>query len=334
MNIMLWWGDEAPIPEAFAQRCADLGASGVRYTGHVYTVNPAPGQLNWSVWDESIDMLRKHGLDVYLDPTWFPAHWSGGQPAYMRFELGCARFVPGTTSGALEYAADRDYCTTNIPHLDTAVVESFAAAAAEHFRGRVKWYGIGNEPDIELFWPPTHLNGLLQDWRPSATRAALEMSQPWAKGVRSVIPDAILVGPECATVGFLHTMLEVEQASGERWYDVVSFHDYAFDGTFPQDAIRRLDNEFVPALADVLDGRPMRIGEVGMEHGEPPSCMPPYLNYVHGRGVVDAVTVGYNIWKSGPGVPAWEPSADFTDLQRTIRMIKLIDGGRVRAVRA
>lgn len=332
MQVLLWWGDEAPVPEVFASRCADLGVTGVRFTGHVYTVNPSPGVYDWSVWDRSIDTMRNHGLDVYLNPTWFPAHWSGGKPAYMRFELGCSKWDPDPSHpGGIVYADDRDYCTTDIPHIDTAVVEDFAAAAAEHTKGRVKWYGLGNEPDIRIFFPPSHLNESLRDWEPSARRAALEMSRPWAKGVRSSISDAILVGPECASVGYLHTMLEVERELGERWYDIVSFHDYAFDGSFPADSIRRLDNEFVPALADILGGRPLRIGEVGMEHGESPSLMPGYLHYVHGRGVVDAVTVGYNIWKSSA---TWEPNDHFTELQQTIKVINSIDSGRHRAVHA
>jgi beta-glucosidase/6-phospho-beta-glucosidase/beta-galactosidase len=110
-------------------RVIDLRVDCVRYGVPWQLANPAPGRFDFALADDSFGRLLAGGVDPIVDLVHY------GTPAWL--ERG---FV------------DPDY---------PARVAEYAAALAERFRGRIRWYTPLNEPRITAWycgrlgwWPP------------------------------------------------------------------------------------------------------------------------------------------------------------------------------------
>jgi hypothetical protein len=122
-------------------------------------------------------------------------------------------------------------------------VEAFArwaAAAAEHFRGKNIIWEIWNEPNI-FFWSPK------PDVKQYTTLAIAT-----AKAIREKVPDALIIGPATSEVPL--TFLESFFSSGVLTYlDAVSVHPYRNYSKSPETAatdyreLRKLIERYAPA---------------------------------------------------------------------------------------
>lgn len=92
---------------------------------------------------------------------------------------------------------------------------AYVRALAAHFRGRVDHWEVWNEPNIPQFWHPRKPSG----------RDYAELVRISADAVRSVIPDAIVIGGAMSKLdpGFLEESLRAGMAGD---IDVFSFHPY------------------------------------------------------------------------------------------------------------
>lgn len=157
---------------------------------------PRKGDYDWSEYDTFTTELERHGLRPYYI-------FDYSNPLYEEF-VTCTNPVTHHLENALSSPRHPE---------SIAAFALWAAAAAEHFRGRGVVWEIWNEPNIS-FWKP----------RPDVTQyAALALAT--ARAVRAADPGACIVGP--TTSGFDWKFLETVFKSGLLEYlDGVSVHPY------------------------------------------------------------------------------------------------------------
>ncbi|MFN7987801.1 MAG: NBR1-Ig-like domain-containing protein [Thermoanaerobaculia bacterium] len=156
------------------------------------SVEPSRGKRDWALYDEIVREARARGVEVYAS--------LGGTPAW-------------ATDGPAGSGVPRD----------VADWRAFVSESARRYRGRVKAWGVWNEPNLSGFWAGTRAQYLDLLLRPAAEE------------IRKADPDALVCGPELAHL----------TSGGASWYDwllesmrrardvidVVTHHVYDRDGS-------------------------------------------------------------------------------------------------------
>ncbi len=92
-------------------------------------IEPEPGRHNWAKYDRMVDLYRDRGLQVIARLDW-PPPWVEPVP-----------WLPPDLRGRV-----------NAPPADNADFARYVAATVRHFRGRVRFYQIWNEPNLIAEW--------------------------------------------------------------------------------------------------------------------------------------------------------------------------------------
>jgi hypothetical protein len=153
------------------------------------------GQYEFGPFDSTIDALRQHGKSIILGLAYgHPDHSDG--PANPVFAL-----PPRTPEQRAAYGR-------------------FVQAVAKRYHGSDIVYEIWNEPNLDLFWPPTF-----------DAKAYGELLDMAARAIRDVEPDATIIPAGLANENnpaqFLHTLAS---AGALRDINGISFHPYRQDG--------------------------------------------------------------------------------------------------------
>jgi hypothetical protein len=176
----------------------EAGARWVRRDIAWHRVESEVGTFDFTRADAVVDTELSAGVEVL-------AVLDYGHPAYADGANGDSTFPPDDASDFGRYAA----------------------AVAEHFRGRVSAYEIWNEPNFFLFWKP----------EPSP-EAYAELAQEAADRIRAADPDATIVlggslgnwdtlSYEGQPWGFLEAVLAARPDLLER-VDALAFHPYTW----------------------------------------------------------------------------------------------------------
>jgi len=252
------WESFAAAPRDGMQKLAGMGFSFVRLWVFWDSTHPAANLLDWSKVDADVAAIRGAGMKVFANLLWAPPHAAGGKKTYLPYTRGCSAWNdPLDGSKGIRFASEHDFCTTPA-HIDPDVVRTFGAALATRHGDDISWYAAWNEPGGDLYWP-----AIRSDTRQVAIARLLdEVTIPFTEGVRSVVPGAQFVGPEADGDGVLDEALKQEADRGLKLFDAITFHPYSW-GTFPDDSFKRIENEFMPAIAPHRHGRPVWYSEVG-----------------------------------------------------------------------
>jgi hypothetical protein len=92
-------------------------------------IEPRPGKYNFAKYDRLVDLYRSHGLEVIARLDW-PPEW-----------VKPASWVPEALRGHI-----------NAPPANNANYAAFVAETVRHFRGRVRFFQIWNEPNLLAEW--------------------------------------------------------------------------------------------------------------------------------------------------------------------------------------
>ena len=209
--------------------------------------------------EPDLDMIKAAGFKfIRMDFAWTSIEtgkghydWSGYEQLLANLERRGLRalFILDYSHHLYEETVTSPNPLTNVPQRSTASPQHpesiaafarWAAAAADHFRGRHILWEIWNEPNGS-FWAP----------KPDAAQyAALALAT--AKAVREADPHATIIGP--ASSGFPWEFLETFLRSGVLEYlDAVSVHPYRDSHRPPETAaadyekLRQLIDRFAPA---------------------------------------------------------------------------------------
>ncbi|HOW71311.1 MAG TPA: beta-galactosidase [Phycisphaerae bacterium] len=119
MGVYLYrWGGNPEAIENMNRVAALAQRAGVKWTREEFQwhrIEPRQGKLDWSFYDQVVDIHRRHGIQVYG----LLAYWSGWTK-------------PNTPEGIRDYA-------------------NWARQVVRHYKDRVKHWEIWNEPNI-FFW--------------------------------------------------------------------------------------------------------------------------------------------------------------------------------------
>jgi hypothetical protein len=168
-----------------------------------------PGSFQWDKYDDIVNLYRAHGMEVIarLD---FPPSWV--EPA--------------------EWVPEAIQQTANFPPADVDDFARFVGATVAHFRGRVRFYQIWNEPNLVTEWgynpshpvSPAEYTALLRaaaEAARAADPAAVILSAPLAYNV-----EAIDLGGNLSDLDFLRGMYEAGAADA---FDILSANAFGMD---------------------------------------------------------------------------------------------------------
>ena len=193
------------------------------------------GEYDWSAYDELLRNLDRHGLRAILILDYSHPLYEGKVTA-----INPMTNLPHETIGAPRSPDS------------IAAFARWAAAGAEHFRGRHVLWEIWNEPNIE-FWSPE-----------PEVKQYTALALATAKSIRAADPQATIIGPASSELPweFLETFLR----SGILEYlDAVSVHPYRKPERPPESAtedfrkLRGLVDQFAPRGRNI----PILSGEWG-----------------------------------------------------------------------
>lgn len=161
--------------------------------------------------------------------------------------------IDGTPIGPMNhpFTPEKPYCVLpNVPHLDKEQMFDWGRALAQHFVELAKRFNFNvndllwsfwNEIGGPQFWPPVQS----PPYEDAYDRFVLEAWIPFVRGVRSVLPRAVFVGPDADFPGTLHFFLDAVKRADARYLpNEVSGHLYAQGGEpFPLGTINELTRE-------------------------------------------------------------------------------------------
>lgn len=192
----------------------DFGWQGIERTNGIY---------NWTAYDELTNNLEKRGLSaIYI--------------------LDYSNSLYEEVVVSKNPLTGKEQSATASPQHPESVAAfaRWAAAAAEHFKGRNIIWEIWNEPNIS-FWKP----------KPDVAQYT-ELAIATCKAIKAIVPDAVIIGPTTSEVPMPY--LESFLASGILEYlDAVSIHPYRNYSKSPETAItdytklRELIDRYAPA---------------------------------------------------------------------------------------
>lgn len=172
-------------------------------------IEPVGGQSSWAKFDQIVDLYRENGLQVIARLDWTPA-WA--RPDDTRAEMPPSRL--------------EDY-------------GDFVYAFVDHFRGRVQYIQIWNEPNIYPEWGEQAVD-------PVGYTQMLKIAYERAKEADPNI--TVLSAPLASTLGELHpepgkwrSMPDLDyleamyQAGASQYFDILSANAFGFDLP-PEDA--------------------------------------------------------------------------------------------------
>lgn len=155
------WSQEKTVREA--------RAAGIRWAKQMipwYDVEPDRGDFRWDKYDRIVDLYRASGMEVIarLDfpPAWVePAPWADGGK----------RGPPD-----------------NVPPADFALYANYVAKVVDHFRGRVGFFQIWNEPNLTYEW----------GYGKADPPAYARLLAAAAEAARAVDPDVVILSAPLA----------------------------------------------------------------------------------------------------------------------------------------
>ncbi|MHB8897977.1 MAG: cellulase family glycosylhydrolase [Thermoguttaceae bacterium] len=201
---------------------------------NIHFTDPRPGEMQ---------MLAEGGFRwVRMDFTWAGTEREKGRYDFSAYD----RLLTALEPHRIRALFILDY-SNSLYEMERSVTTEegrqayarWAAAAAEHFRGRGVLWEIWNEPNIAGFWKPAPN---VEDYAPMALAAA--------RAIRNATPGEAIIGPATSTID-LEFLEGCFKAGLLQWWDAVSVHPYR--QSTPESAaveyhrLRRLIARYAPA---------------------------------------------------------------------------------------
>ncbi len=213
---------------------------------NIHFTDPRPGEMQ---------MLAEGGFRwVRMDLTWAGTEREKGRYDFSAYD----RLLTALEPHQIRALFILDYSNSLYEKERSVTTEEgrlayarWAAAAAEHFRGRGILWEIWNEPNISGFWKPAPN---VDDYAAMALAAA--------RAIRTAAPGEAIIGPATSTID-LEFLEGCFKAGLLQWWDAVSVHPYRRSA--PESAaveyhrLRRLIAQYAPAGRSI----PILSGEWG-----------------------------------------------------------------------
>jgi hypothetical protein len=162
------------------------------------------GQWHWEILDREVDLAEKHHVDLLMTMGDTPA-WASARPNEGRR----GRFQE--KGGAAEPKDMQDW-------------RNYVRALATRYRGRIHYYEIWNEPNLENFFSGT-------------PEKMLELAREAYTTLKQVDPTIQVVSPSAVGPTGLTWLEEYLQLGGGKYADIIGYHFYVHRRP-PEDMLR------------------------------------------------------------------------------------------------
>ncbi len=189
-------------PERLAHTLADLESKGIRWVRFTLpwdAIEPARGEFNWAAWDAVFAELAKH-------PALIPVVALNGAPDWAR--------------------AAADAGNPQAPPHERADFGAFAAAVAQRYGDRLRYYQVWHEPNIAPHWgardaEPAGYLGLLRE-------AAVRIRAADADAqivLAALAPTTESGGANLSDIAYLDALYGL---GARAWFDLAAAQPYGF----------------------------------------------------------------------------------------------------------
>jgi hypothetical protein len=210
-----------------------------------------------ALMDSYVNQLNQAGIDVIGTLSGAPC-WASSDP------------VKNCTAADYNYTYDRTYPPQNMTDF-----AAFARDVAAHFKGRVKYWEIWNEPNYAAFWKNPSAGGYLAMLQ--AAYPAIKASDPSALVVGGAV--APLVDQPALGIEFFNFLNALYAEGANAYFDRLSVHLYAngeqptyFNSMWPEVGFSQVMPKVRQAMLLGGDSRPLLITETGYTTVNPITC--------------------------------------------------------------
>ena len=213
--------------QAPADVVASLGAGWAREDFQFSRIEPEPGTFDWNWHDRMVDLLNARGIQIIGLLNAPSPGWATGQS-------GNSFFPP-----------------------DPQKFAEFAQAVVAHYRGRVNYWQVWNEPDNKNYWRP--------EPDVAAYATLLKAAYP---AIKSGDPNAqVLSGSVVSPQPAASFLRQLHDNGAWDSFDIISLHPYT-DPRGPEEGqIGIAGIGTVRGLADTLGSKPIWATEFGWSTG-------------------------------------------------------------------
>jgi len=166
-----------------------MGVNWVRFDVTWAAIEQSKGSYNWTNYDYDVNAVLSRGMKPLAILTQY------GLPSWERIDSSNWLSTPNNMG---------DF-------------QTFANTFAQHYKGKIKLYEIGNEPNISQFWP----NG------PDA-HAYTQFLQAGYKGVKAADSSAKVISGGLANISAVNFLQGMYNAGAKGYFDYVGFHPYSY----------------------------------------------------------------------------------------------------------
>jgi hypothetical protein len=213
-------------------------------------VEPEKGRFTFAEADHQIDRPLRHGLDVLAMLPFPSSHWSSSAPDDYDLSGG--------------YMSRREHVA--YAARDVAEFESYVGRTVSHYRGRVTWWQVFNEPVFTTYSLPRNFGYDAADYA--------GWTKAFARAARKAMPGCkILAGMGALSDGqILSDWEQFLAAGGSEDVDAIDIHHYP--RIRPPEYMEALLAK-LNALMDKHGGRkPLWLTEYGYYADDEPSAVP------------------------------------------------------------
>ncbi len=207
----------------------EMGVAHTRFDFEQGVLNPAEGVWNFSLFDHIVERAKAHGIDVIaMLPQWAAPEWQRKQTGKDYMDL---------------IQSPEDYA-------------NYVAKVVEHFKGKINYYEIGNEPDLPGFWRSTE--------GPNVETYTQYLKAAYKKA-KEIDSDAVIISGG-VTPEHVEEWLKGMYANGAKdYFDAFGYHPYSQ----PNGPAERFAG--VKVLQEIMrqngDNKPIIATEVGWPTG-------------------------------------------------------------------
>ena len=263
---------DSELKEKITRAATMIGAESMRGTSDWRKLEPKQGQYNWKGEDEMVALAEKYGAETQYLIAYGGAPWTKS-PATR------ARIIADGVD------PDKDWPQAQYP----PTIESWrgwSRALAEHYKGRIHYYEVWNEPDLGFF------RGTAEQY--------LEMLKGSYQEIKAVDPSATVMTGGFGNIDHSEhkpAVLDITLTQGKPYFDLLAYHRH---GTFSM-LQKEVDDQLIPMMKKAGVTQPLYFNEtaMGREYAreyEQAIELPKRLAYAWSRGAT-----GYHyftVWNS------------------------------------
>ena len=221
----------ADLKERVVRAATIVGAESIRGDSDWMGVQPKAGEWHWERTDATLALLARHGAELQNLVAYGGHEWTKS----------------ADTLRLIREAKDQKMQWRYPPRLDAW--RPWVRAQAERYRGKVRYYEIWNEPDIQFF------QGTPQQY--------LELLKAGYEEIKAADPDALVMTGGFASLdhhGHNRELLELVLHDGRPFFDLHAHHRHGSFAMLQQ----QVDEQLVPLRQKFGVTEPLYFNETAM----------------------------------------------------------------------